>query len=45
LRSPSTARISNLLAVEKKLIKRVMGPLHKDDLAQVAAGLRQAFGL
>jgi mRNA interferase MazF len=45
LRSPSTARISNLLAVEKKLIKRVLGPLHKDDLAQVAAGLRQAFGL
>ena len=45
LRHPSTARISNLLAVEKKLIKRVLGELHDEDLARVQKGLRDAFGL
>ena len=45
LRHPSTARISNLLAIEKKLIKRVLGTLHPDDLRQVEQGLRDAFDL
>ena len=45
LRHPSTVRISNLLAVEKKLLKRVLGKLHVDDLARVEQGLRMAFGL
>jgi mRNA-degrading endonuclease toxin of MazEF toxin-antitoxin module len=45
LRHPSTARVSNLLAVEKKLVKRVLGTLHAEDLAQVEQGLREAFGL
>jgi mRNA-degrading endonuclease toxin of MazEF toxin-antitoxin module len=45
LRHPSTARISNVLAVEKKLIKRVLGRLHAEDLARVDHGLREAFGL
>ena len=45
LRHPSTARISNILAIEKKLIKRVLGMLHAEDLALVEQGLRQAFGL
>ena len=45
LRHPSTVRISNLVAVEKKLIKRVLGMLHAEDLARVEHGLRQAFGL
>ena len=45
LRHPSSARVSNLLAVEKKLIKRVLGSLHADDVARVGQGLRQAFGL
>jgi len=45
LHHPSTARISNILAVEKKLIKRVLGTLHAEDLARVEHGLRQAFGL
>lgn len=45
LRHPSTARISNLLAVEKKLIKRALGTLHAADLARVVQGLREAFGL
>ena len=45
LRHPSTVRISNILAVEKTLIKRVLGTLHAEDLARVEQGLRQAFGL
>ena len=45
LRHASTARISNLLAVEKKLIKRALGALHAEDLARVEHGLREAFGL
>jgi len=45
LRHPSTARISNLLAVDKKLIKRVLGTLHVDDLARIEQGLRDALGL
>ena len=45
LRHPSTARLSNILSVEKKLIKRVLGRLHPEDLARVAQGLREAFGL
>jgi mRNA interferase MazF len=44
-RYPSTARLSNLLAVEKKLIKRVLGTLHAEDLARVEHGLREVFGL
>jgi mRNA interferase MazF len=45
LRHPSTARLSNLLAVEKKLIRRVLGTIHAEDLARIDRGLRQAFGL
>jgi hypothetical protein len=45
LRYASTARISNILAVEKKLIRRVLGTLHAEDLARVELGLREAFGL
>ncbi|MBI2467207.1 MAG: type II toxin-antitoxin system PemK/MazF family toxin [Candidatus Rokubacteria bacterium] len=45
LRHPSTARISNILAVEKQIIKRVLGALSSSDLEQVTRGLRYAFGL
>jgi mRNA-degrading endonuclease toxin of MazEF toxin-antitoxin module len=45
LRRPSTVRISNIVAVEKKLIKRILGVLHGDDVARVEEGLRDAFGL
>ena len=45
LRHPSTARISNILAVEKRIIRRVLGTLHQEDLARIEQGLRQAFGL
>jgi mRNA-degrading endonuclease toxin of MazEF toxin-antitoxin module len=45
LRHPSTVRISNILAVEKKLIKRVLGTLRREDLQSVEEGLREALGL
>lgn len=44
LRHPSTVRISNILAVEKRIIRRVLGKLHADDMTRVEGGLRQAFG-
>jgi hypothetical protein len=45
LRYPSTARLSNLLEVEKKPVKRVLGTLQPDDLARVGQGVRAALGL
>jgi mRNA-degrading endonuclease toxin of MazEF toxin-antitoxin module len=45
LRYASTTRISNILGVEKKLIKRVLGTLHREDLVRVEHALREAFGL
>jgi hypothetical protein len=45
LRHPSTARMSNIVAVDKKLIKRVLRTLHAEDLARIELGLRAAFGL
>ena len=45
LRHPSTARLSNLMAVEKRLIKRALAPLHADDLARIELGLHDVFGL
>lgn len=45
LRHPSTARISNLTAVEKKIIKRVLGTLSSWDLEAVQRGLRLPLGL
>jgi hypothetical protein len=45
LRHPSRARISNLLAVERKLIKSALGTLPAEDLARIEQGLRKAFGL
>lgn len=45
LRRPSTVRILNIVAVEKKLVKRVLGALHGDDVARIEQGLRNVFGL
>ncbi len=45
LRHPSTARVSNLLAVEKQVIRRAIGRVHEEDLAAVMANLRDALGL
>jgi len=44
-RYPSTARLSNILAVDKNIIKRVLGVLPQGDLERVEDGLRKAFGL
>lgn len=45
LRHPSTVRISKLLAVDKQIVKRVLGALSSQDLARVDSGLRAALGL
>jgi mRNA-degrading endonuclease toxin of MazEF toxin-antitoxin module len=45
LKHPSSVRISNILAVDKKLIKRLLGTLHTEDYARVRVGLREAFGI
>jgi mRNA interferase MazF len=45
LKYPSTARLSNLTAVEKRIIKRVLGMMHSGDLARVERGLREVFSL
>jgi mRNA-degrading endonuclease toxin of MazEF toxin-antitoxin module len=45
LRHPSTVRVSNIVAVEKKIIKRALGDVHADDLAAVEQQLRTAFHL
>jgi mRNA-degrading endonuclease toxin of MazEF toxin-antitoxin module len=45
LRHASTVRVSNIVAVEKTIIRRVLGTAHADDLATVEQALREAFGL
>jgi len=45
LRHPSTVRISNVVSVEKKIIQRVLGMAHPEDLNALHRGLRHAFGL
>ena len=45
LKHPSTARLSNLVAVEKKLIQRIIGTMPTEDLERIESGLRFAFGL
>jgi len=45
LRHPSTARVSKLLSVDKKIIKRVIGVMEDDDLEHVERELRGALGL
>lgn len=45
LRYPSTARISNLVAIEKSAVKRILGTLRTEDLDRVKDGLREAFDL
>jgi mRNA-degrading endonuclease toxin of MazEF toxin-antitoxin module len=45
LRHPSTVRISNIVAIEKKIIKRVLGAVHADDLEAVKQRLRVGFDL
>jgi len=45
LRHPSTVRVSKLLAIDKQIVKRVIGDLVPDDLARVDTILRQALGV
>lgn len=45
LRHPSTVRVSKPVAVERKVVKRVLGAAHADDLAAVEQKLRTALGL
>jgi mRNA-degrading endonuclease toxin of MazEF toxin-antitoxin module len=45
LRHPSTARVSNLVAVEKTLIKRVIGTMPGEDFERIEAGMDFALGL
>lgn len=44
LRHPSTVRISKVLTVDKQIVKKRLGALAQEDLAQVEAGLRRALG-
>jgi mRNA interferase MazF len=45
LRYPSTARVSNIVAVDKAIVSRILGVLPPEDLERVTQALRQAFGL
>ena len=45
LRHPSTVRVSKILAVDKHIVKRVLGSLSGPDLARVEANVRQALDL
>jgi len=45
LRHPSTARLSNLMAVDKKFIKGPLGTMPAEDLERIESGLRFALGL
>lgn len=45
LRFPSAARVSNILAIDKSLIRRVLGKLAPEDLRSLDAGLCEALGL
>jgi mRNA-degrading endonuclease toxin of MazEF toxin-antitoxin module len=45
LRHPSTARLSNLMAIEKSLIKSTLALVHADDLARIEQGVRRVFSL
>jgi mRNA-degrading endonuclease toxin of MazEF toxin-antitoxin module len=45
LRYPSTVRVSNILAVDKQLIKRALGALAAEDRERLVETLRHALGL
>ncbi len=45
LKYPSTARVSNLVAVDKALVGRVLGQVAREDLKEVDGLLREALGL
>jgi mRNA-degrading endonuclease toxin of MazEF toxin-antitoxin module len=45
LRFPSTARVSNILAVDKSLVRRILGKLSAEDLVSIDSALRDALGI
>jgi mRNA-degrading endonuclease toxin of MazEF toxin-antitoxin module len=45
LKHPSTVRISNILAVEKRIINRVLGVLTAEDVSGMKDVLARALGL
>jgi mRNA interferase MazF len=45
LRYPSTVRISKILAVDRRIVGRIVGAVSARDLARVGASLRSAMGL
>ena len=45
LRHPSTARVSNIVAVDKSLIRRPLGKLASEDLRSLDSAVRKALGL
>lgn len=45
LRHPSTLRVSKLLAIDKRIIRRTLGMVSEEDLASANARLRQALAL
>jgi mRNA interferase MazF len=45
LRHPSTVRVSNILAVDKRIVQRTLGRLGALDMEGVEKGLRAAFGI
>ena len=45
LRHPSTLRISKLLAIDKRIIRRTLGKVSQQDLARFEAALRRALDL
>ena len=44
LRHASTVRVSKVLAIDKEIVKRVLGRLSSDDLRHVRTAVRKAFG-
>lgn len=45
LRHPSTLRVSKLLAIDKRIVRRTLGTASREDLAHVDGALRQALAL
>lgn len=45
LRHPSTVRISKLLAIDKRIIRRTLGRASPQDLSRVEVALRRALDL
>lgn len=45
LRHPSTLRVSKLLAIDKRIIRRTLGTAVQEDLTRIDAALRHALAL